>query len=133
MQTIVNKTPHTPNKLLSLLCATALLAGCQTTLPLSEQPTTDLVLQHRQLSERISTPLPLRGGNVNVTVQTREPQSAFQQGFNRGFETTQNAEGNDFQRGLDINAKQRIENELFRRWKSGDTAAELPIFKGLKP
>ena len=133
MQTIVNKTPHTPNKLLSLLCATALLAGCQTTLPLSEQPTTDLVLQHRQLSERISTPLPPRGGNVNVTVQTREPQSAFQQGFNRGFETTQNAEGDDFQRGLDIRAKQRIENELFRRWKSGDTAAELPIFKGLKP
>ena len=135
MQTIVNKTPHTPNKLLSLLCATALLAGCQTTLPLSEQLTTDLVLQHRQLSERISTPLPPRGGNVNVTVQTREPQSASQDSFNRGQEITQNYQNNApfRERAQDIEAKQRIENELFRRWKSGDTAAELPIFKGLKP
>ena len=126
------------NTLLSLLCATVLLAGCQTgpqPTPLSEQPTPDLVLKHRQLSERISTPLPARGGDVNVTVQTGKPKSAFASGFDSGVAMSQGREANRpyQQREADVATKELIERELFRRWQSGDTAAELPVFKGLKP
>lgn len=129
---------NTMHKLLSLLCVTVLLASCQTgspQTPLSEQPTPDLVLKHRQLSDRISTPLPARGGDVNVTVNTGKPKSAFAQGFEDGARMAQQRRADQpyVQREGDLANKEHIERELFRRWQSGDTAAELPMFKGLKP
>jgi hypothetical protein len=126
-------------KPITLLLLCTALVGCQSpqSPSLSEQPTAALVLRHRQLVERISQPLPAGSGDVNVTVQTGRRKSAFASGFESGAAIMNAALARQddpvHRRSVDMANKERIEQELFRRWQAGDEGARLPLFDGLSP